>query len=692
MQVLDKDFRLNWKMPEKQECFLGREQEVKELERIFECGNKIVFLQGVGGIGKSGIATEYVLRNRGVYDCIVYAQYASDLKALVASDVEIPIENVRRNTLDEYYIESENEYFERKFAILKSIVTENTLIIIDNFNNQEESDLDEFLKLNAKMLFISRFDWSIKKYPVLNVKEIQNTNDIKKIFYHYYMPNSIEEEKAIEEIIQMVSGYTLAVEWIAKQLSERTISAVQMLDTLKKRNATIVSSEKEESLFGKLVDVFQMDVLSEEEKEILRYMCFVPYTGISKEELVRRGEAGAHIAVLKLLRSSWLRQISLDVVTLHPVVAEAIRYELNPNWINCNRFIKSVQKDLLDEDLGLEEIERVLKLSENIFETLGMDDYRAVDLLLAVSHVFMKRYHKFDMALGILEKASALQEEKMEHIRTKISLCKQQDVMDLEYNDLKNSLLEEEKIRCNIMCDIGRIRFYSGAYDKALTCFMKVSKSPVADVYCDIAKIYAKVNECQKAIEYVNAGIKMKIQKYGENSVPLIENYLLMVEINNQIMDRRMALKWLDEANKIAKQKMTEEEQSRFYYEYALLLKRMNMVKEALEYDQKTYISRSRLYGENHIEVAKAYAAMAVDYYRLGDYVSALECTLHEVKIRKALRRVKKKLFVSVSRLMNKVDVDELPVETKKLVNEFMTDFNRLMKENPKEGQELLRQ
>ena len=228
-----------------------------------ESGNNIVFIQGIGGIGKSEIAKAYAILNRDKYDTIIYAQYTTGLKALVASDVEIPIENFKRNTLDEYFLESEEDYSLRKFEALKNLVSEKVLLIIDNFNNREDAFLPEFLQLGCKMIFMSRYDWSTKRYPVLNVEEITKLEDIKKIFFHYYMPSNAEEETAIVEIIKMFCGYTLAVEWVAKQLAERTISPIKVLEELKQRNAQMKQGDLVEgSILAKLVEIFKVDTLS----------------------------------------------------------------------------------------------------------------------------------------------------------------------------------------------------------------------------------------------------------------------------------------------------------------------------------------------------------------------------------------------------------------------------------------------
>lgn len=386
----------------KTRMFFGRDLELSQLDFILQNGANIVFVQGIGGIGKSELVKQYARINRDKYDTIVYSQYVSDLQSMIASDVEFPMENMRRNTIDAFNIEREDEYFKRKFIVLKETITENTLLIVDNFNNPEDDLLQEFLSLNCKIIFTSRCDWSKKQYPVLCVEKLKNLSDIEKIFRHYYLLKP-EEEDAIREIIELVSGHTLSVEWIAKKLAEQNKKPEEIRDALKCNQGG-----KEEAgcnvLLERLSEIFSVSELSEAEQEILRNLCFVPYTGISKEDMARRCRYGAHAAMLRLLHNSWIKQVELDVITLRPVLSDTILYKLKPSWKNCQTFIESVEKDLLDDETDVIIIDNMITIAERIFQILGMKEVQAVDLLNAVSYAFVSRYKKYDVAMGLLQK------------------------------------------------------------------------------------------------------------------------------------------------------------------------------------------------------------------------------------------------------------------------------------------------
>lgn len=685
---MDKDIVLKWKMPEKPECFFGRQEELEQIQRYFEQGENNVFIQGIGGIGKSLLAAQYAIKKRVQFDVIIYANCISSIKSMIASDCEVPIYNISRNLYDDRDIETEEAYFERKFDVLKQIVSPSMLLVVDNFNNPTDEYIRELLKLNCRKIITSRTECRSFGQAIIPLRALDSAVDAEKLFAHYYRPKSADEIAVIREIIARLGKHTLAMEWIAKHLAEQSVRADELLLQLKEHGYDFSSGNMRlRDVMDVLSCIFKIDELDESQREILVSLCYAPYTGISKEELVRRGRNGSHDAVFKLLRSCWIKQTELEVVSLHPLLVETVTSELKPSWKNSKFFLDTLADDLFDDDLSVAQVDHVLMIAENALRILGYEDTQSVRLLLAIAHAQVKRYRRYDMAAGILQTACDLQFKRIEELKGST------DSQASFGNTQTNALVKDEvDLSYHIMHQIGEVFFLQEKYDKALTAYMKISAIPTVDVHCDIAKVYAKVCEYRKASEYVQAGIKIKERKYGDNKLPLIENYLLLASISTQNGDKRRTVEWIEEAKNIAKGQMNLEQQSDFYYELALLLKEIGNTSEALTYDQKSYSLRRKIYGEEHLSVARSYAAMAVDYYRLGDYVSALECSLREIKIRKNLRRVKTKLYMSVSRLIGYVDVNNLPIDMQEELKTFTSDFNRILRENPTEQKEMMRQ
>ena len=54
-------------------CFVGRQDDLEEINELL-AKNQLVFLSGIGGIGKTELAKQYAYRHRAQYDT-VFSQY-----------------------------------------------------------------------------------------------------------------------------------------------------------------------------------------------------------------------------------------------------------------------------------------------------------------------------------------------------------------------------------------------------------------------------------------------------------------------------------------------------------------------------------------------------------------------------------------------------------------------------------------
>ena len=96
--------------------FIGRDTELQDIHARLK-QNPILFLHGIGGIGKSELAKQYAVRYQSEYDTVFFAPYDTDIVFLIANDSSITINNFSR---------AENEaiekYYERKLQKLKRIL------------------------------------------------------------------------------------------------------------------------------------------------------------------------------------------------------------------------------------------------------------------------------------------------------------------------------------------------------------------------------------------------------------------------------------------------------------------------------------------------------------------------------------------------------------------------------------------
>jgi len=333
--------------------FVGREDILEAIDTEFAAGNRVVFLCGMGGIGKSEIAKAYITQSRDKYDTCVFANYTSDLLALFSNDGEIAINNVTQG-MDE----SSEAYFERKLAILRETANDRTVIVIDNFDVPEDEYMERVLTIPCRFLITTRTDFESTGSSVIRVREIEDMEKLKEIFFAYYRnPLGNEEEVCVEEIIRQVSSHTITVEMIASQMKASRVKPDKMLKTL--RSAGLQSglkegfrhgiSDRKATAYDYIKALYNVSALTPGETEILRHLSILSQTGMETELFAELLNLDGYDTVNSLAERSWLRiDDENDHISLHPVVAEVMRRELLPDQKNCLDFLKALRDTLGD--------------------------------------------------------------------------------------------------------------------------------------------------------------------------------------------------------------------------------------------------------------------------------------------------------------------------------------------------------
>ena len=72
-------------LPAVQDFFVGRETELREIHHLLN-ENRVLFLCGIGGIGKSELAKQYANQYQDSYDSVLFMPYLSDVNAMILDD------------------------------------------------------------------------------------------------------------------------------------------------------------------------------------------------------------------------------------------------------------------------------------------------------------------------------------------------------------------------------------------------------------------------------------------------------------------------------------------------------------------------------------------------------------------------------------------------------------------------------
>lgn len=206
------DFVYNGEVPKACAHFCGRNQELSTLHELIS-EKRIIFLQGIAGIGKSELAKAYARAYRKDYTNILYLTYSGDLR----QDI------IDLDFVDDLPEDTEEDRFRKHNRFLRSL-KEDTLLIIDNFNTTAGKDafFSVLLKYRCRILFTtrSRFD----NYASFNLGEISDPDALLSLMGYFYS-DAKRKQSILKQIIQTVHSHTLAVELSARLLETGILEA-----------------------------------------------------------------------------------------------------------------------------------------------------------------------------------------------------------------------------------------------------------------------------------------------------------------------------------------------------------------------------------------------------------------------------------------------------------------------------------
>lgn len=324
------------------ETFFGRDQEIEDIHTAFDDRN-VVFLHGLGGIGKSGIAQHYWQKKKSFYTTVVFASYEGDLAALVANDLVFSVRDASRRTNENHILQTDKEYARDKLELIKRNTDEHTLIILDNYDVDEDDFFETFIQ-NARFrtLITTRNEPECGKFFVLPVGPIDDEETLKKMFLKYARAAMLDEnDPAFPALFEITERHTLTLELVAKYMADAGIHSVgEMVSLLEGKSLAVLSDTEGKDRYGRIRDLLRMTQINEKEKMFLRCMAMLPHTGV-QQTLFRDWSKDIFSANARLERLSLIKLNNANkTVSMHPVIREVVLSELKPDYDSCRAFIE----------------------------------------------------------------------------------------------------------------------------------------------------------------------------------------------------------------------------------------------------------------------------------------------------------------------------------------------------------------
>ena len=330
--------------------FVGREDELSDIDKIL-FDNQLVFLSGMGGIGKTETAKQYAARYREKYNTVTFAVYEKDIKTLVNDEINI-------NKIERDEKESDDDYFKRKIKILEKTATPDDLIIIDNFDVEFDEELENLFKCPAKFIITTRMDFRDYNYKQINIDKMTDIKDLLEIFYLYNdIAYTDEETGYIEKLIEYVDRHTMTVELIAKYLKNTCDEPRALYEKfLEKEGVTNtedigIKQRKDRKLRFNSVNshieiLFDISDLNDREKELISSLSLFAGMRILEEEYEKIYKSGSvKINLERLVKRGWIEYDEKNKkISLHQVIQDILYKNIPPSAEKCPVIVEGMIK------------------------------------------------------------------------------------------------------------------------------------------------------------------------------------------------------------------------------------------------------------------------------------------------------------------------------------------------------------
>lgn len=416
--------------------FVGRSDEIEEIHEKIQ-DNNVLFLSGIGGIGKTELAKKFISEYRGEFDTVAFVYFQETIEHTVCQ--EILINNM---CMDEE--EKESDYFERVLEALRKTTTEKDLILLDNFDVERDDRLEDLLKCPCRFLITTRNrnikDWN---YCEVKIDRMAKEDDLRALF-ELYNDEAYENSElhAVDDIIDFVDGHTMTVELISKYLRDSGQTPSALYERFNEKNGITntddgqnvnhrkdhkMNSESVNGHLSILFDIFDFDEFS---KEIMSSLSLFAGIRINKK-LFESFYSIDNISwyINKLIRGGWI-ELNDDngKISLHQVIQDLIYTKLKPTTENCSHIAAGMYKYIKERTESYFE-RRIKKKVFGVFaERISGEDIPYAKICLE----YAKR-NKIDEAIMICQRIatdeaySVLAELHMEKVRY---LCQCDDMFE----------------------------------------------------------------------------------------------------------------------------------------------------------------------------------------------------------------------------------------------------------------------
>lgn len=338
--------------------FIGREKNLAKMHDLFNNGTKAIFLHGFGGVGKTALARRFAELYVTEYDCVQFHRYTKDLATIIDDHM--------------VNVDSDDQSSHRK-QLRKICDNAKALIIIDNFDVEDDEDLEYLLSLNVNLIFTTRNDYTqyitSEKIEIVELESLP-TKELLSIFKNEYgKPIGEDQEGFVEKIIEKFGNLTMLVPIVAKQILVSRISIEEFAESIEDDTFARFDEDSEDIRIRKdgksqrtnsldfIRAMFNIAGLSDKHKLVLRYLNLLKYHRRLTIKEYRRLTSEKNLNVLNDLQfRNWISFVDAEdneetEIKVHQLIYDLVEKDDKPTYQNVPGIVSYIDScfDVLQE-------------------------------------------------------------------------------------------------------------------------------------------------------------------------------------------------------------------------------------------------------------------------------------------------------------------------------------------------------
>lgn len=320
--------------------FEGREEALSFIQNSYSSGSRIIVLWGIGGIGKTALARQFIVNSQ--YSCPQEVFFRDDENQQVTfSELLLKI-NYSADIIDKYLLYKTNHLEEQAEKVLIDFLKnldDNTIILIDNINVLTNEIIAKLLdNTNCKILITARQFTNIRMKNAVDYEVKQLNEEIAgRIFQKIYGKfENGEMELFKSAVYDDFLGNTNAIILVGKMLKTQGLNLRSYAENkLKFLNDNIFTGEIHEkerpydTIARNLCEFFNITQVlkncNEAEMDILSVMMLIEQLGIQEQYLCNALNLKNRNVLITLEGKGLIRcevnENGTSTITMHPMIA-----------------------------------------------------------------------------------------------------------------------------------------------------------------------------------------------------------------------------------------------------------------------------------------------------------------------------------------------------------------------------------